>query len=410
MNKTDLCVIGLGYIGLPTAAMFASHGLSVVGTDVSTAVVDTINSGKIHIEEPGLEALVKDAVEAKKLRASNHPAEADVYIIAVPTPFIETSHEADLSYIEQAVHGISDYINQGALVILESTSPPGTTEYIEKLLYQLRPDLKYPSSSNDPDVHIAHCPERVLPGRILHELVHNDRIIGGLGESCADRAALVYQSFVKGSIIKASSAKIAEMAKLTENSFRDVNIAFANELSLICDKLGMDVWELIKLSNLHPRVNILNPGPGVGGHCIAVDPWFIVSADPENSNIIKAARLVNDKKPAYVVEKIGNFFKENGFSKIVCLGLTFKPDVDDVRNSPSMEIFHELKKIYGKRVSAIDPFISRDEQNGINTLSVDKIADDNTLVVGLVAHSVFKGLYHTRQNSLDFCGVWLNEN
>ena len=410
MSKTDVCVVGLGYIGLPTAAMFATHGFNVVGIDVSVAVVETINSGNVHIEEPGLEGLVKNAVDSGSLRASVKPLEADVYIIAVPTPFTETSNEADLSYIKQAVRSISNYIRQGVLIILESTSPPGTTEYIEKLLHQLRPDLKYPSFVNDPDVYIAHCPERVLPGQILNELIHNDRIIGGLGKSCADRASFVYESFVKGGIIKASSAKIAEMAKLTENSFRDVNIAFANELSLICDKLEMDVWELIKLSNLHPRVNILNPGPGVGGHCIAVDPWFIVSADPENSKIIKTARLVNDMKPKYVVEKISKFFEENGFSKIVCLGLTFKPDVDDVRNSPSMEIFHELKKIFGKRVTAIDPFIPFDEQMGINTISMEAIALGDTLVIGLVGHSAFKKLNLKRQNSMDFCGVWLNEN
>lgn len=322
-----VAVVGLGYIGLPTAAILAKHGIDVIGIDINPHAVDTINQGKIHIVEPDLDALVHTAVMQQKLKATLKPEKADAFIIAVPTPFKE-GHQPDLSYIEAAARSIAPVLEPGNLVILESTSPVGTTEKLAEWL---------PSIPLD----IAYCPERVLPGHILREIVGNDRIIGGLTPQSAQRAKSLYQIFVQGECLT-TDARTAEMTKLTENSFRDVNIAFANELSLICDQLNINVWELIRLANRHPRVQILNPGPGVGGHCIAVDPWFIVHSAPTCSHLIRTAREVNDFKPHYVLSQIKQKVAALHHPTIACLGLTFKADIDDIRESPALEIVEHL--------------------------------------------------------------------
>ncbi len=322
-------VIGLGYIGLPTAAILATHGIEVVGVDVNKTAVETINQGKIHIVEPDLEAMVHSAVMNGKLRAVLKPEKAHCFIIAVPTPFKE-GHKPDLSYIEAAAKSIAPVLEPGNLIILESTSPVGTTEKLKEWLPPI-------------DLDIAYCPERVLPGHILREIVGNDRIIGGLNPKSAERAKQLYQIFVKGECLT-TDARTAEMTKLTENSFRDVNIAFANELSLICEHLHINVWELIRLANRHPRVNILQPGPGVGGHCIAVDPWFIVDSAPHLARLIRGAREVNDSKPRHVLAQIKEKLKKFKKPKIACLGLSFKADIDDIRESPALEIAEHLAK------------------------------------------------------------------
>lgn len=322
-------VIGLGYIGLPTAAILATHGIEVIGVDVNRHAVDTINQGKIHIVEPDLEAMVHSAVMSRKLKAVLKPEKAEAFIIAVPTPFKE-ERKPDLSYIEAAMKSIAPVLEEGNLIILESTSPVGTTEKMVGWLPAL-------------DLDIAYCPERVLPGHIIREIVGNDRVIGGLTPKSARRAKELYQIFVKGECL-ITDARTAEMTKLTENAFRDVNIAFANELSLICDELEINVWELIKLANRHPRVNILQPGPGVGGHCIAVDPWFIVDSAPKTSHLIKTARQVNDSKPHHVLAKVQEKIRTMKNPKVACLGLSFKADIDDIRESPALEIAERLAK------------------------------------------------------------------
>ena len=338
-----ICVMGLGYIGLPTASLLATKGFSVTGVDVSQKVIDTINKGEIHIVEPDLDILVKSAVHSGNLTASLEPVEADVFIIAVPTPFKDggpdhiSGKKPDLSYIEAATKKISPYIKPGNLVILESTSPVGTTDEVVAAI------LKQDGHAVGEDVYVAHCPERVLPGRILIELVENDRVVGGINESSTAVTVEFYERFVRGAVL-ATTAKTAEMVKLTENSSRDVQIAFANELSMICETENIDTWEVIELANRHPRVNILNPGPGVGGHCIAVDPWFIVDRSPQYSRLIKTAREVNDYKPEWVLERVRA--KAAKFKKptIACLGLSFKADVDDLRESPAVGIVNQLQK------------------------------------------------------------------
>lgn len=338
-----ISVSGLGYIGLPTATMFAHYGAHVIGLDVNQHAIDTINQGKIHIVEPGLEDIVKDVVAQGRLKASLTPEPADAFLIAVPTPFKGDDHTPDLSYIESAVKTIAPALTRGNVVILESTSPVGATEQMVEWLSAARPDLKFPSSEQDTefDIYVAYCPERVLPGQVIRELVENDRTIGGLTPECAKKAAEVYKIFVKGDLVE-TNARTAEMTKLTENAFRDVNIAFANELSLICDRLNINVWELIALANRHPRVNILNPGAGVGGHCIAVDPWFIVNKTPDLARMVNTAREVNDNKPKWVVSKIEEAVAKLGDlgrkPKVALLGLAFKPDIDDLRESPAIEI------------------------------------------------------------------------
>lgn len=378
----SICVMGLGYIGLPTASLLATKGFDVTGVDVSPKVIETINKGEIHIVEPDLDILVKSAVNSGNLRASLEPVEADVFIIAVPTPF-KDNYVPDLSYVEQASEAIAPFIKPGNLVILESTSPVGTTEnHVAAILEKAGHDIEQ-------DVFVAHCPERVLPGRILIELVQNDRIVGGTNEKSTQVAADFYKSFVRGEVLQ-TNARTAELSKLTENSFRDVNIAFANELSLICDREGIDVWSLIKLANRHPRVNILQPGPGVGGHCIAVDPWFIIDRAPEEARLIRVAREVNDSKPEWVLNKIrekADKFKE---PTIACLGLAFKADVDDLRESPAVQIVENLQASNIGKVLVCEPNIKSHERFEISSLeNALELAD---IIVVLVDHKEFKSL------------------
>lgn len=345
-----ISMIGLGYIGLPTATLFASRRKKVIGVDVSQHAVDTINRGEIHIVEPELDMLVQAAVSSGYLKATTKPEPAEAFLIAVPTPFTD-GHKPDLSYIEAAARSIAPVLQKGNLVILESTSPVGTTEKLAEWLATERPDLSFPQQrAETADIQIAYCPERVLPGRVVHELVDNDRVIGGMTRTATFMAAALYKTFVQGDLVE-TNARTAEMCKLTENSFRDVNIAFANELSIICGKLGIDVWELISLANRHPRVSILQPGAGVGGHCIAVDPWFIVDTTPDEARIIRTAREVNDHKPHWVMEQVKtriadvlatNPQRSMASIKVACLGLAFKPNIDDLRESPALEIAQHI--------------------------------------------------------------------
>lgn len=365
MTLGTIAVIGLGYIGLPTAAVFASRKMKVVGVDVNLQAVEAINRGEVHIVEPDLDMLVHAAVTEGYLRATSVVEPADAFLIAVPTPFNE-KHEPDLSFIKSASDSIAPVLKAGDLVVLESTSPVGTTEQMATWLAEARPDLTFPQDAGEAsDIRIAHCPERVLPGHVLRELVHNDRVIGGMTARCSQVAANLYKIFVEAECV-ITDARTAEMCKLTENSFRDVNIAFANELSIICDRLGVNVWELIRLANRHPRVAILKPGPGVGGHCVAVDPWFIVNQAPEQSPLIRTARKVNDSKPAWVIDKVQSLVEEvssvAGKQKcavqIACLGLAFKADIDDLRESPALAITLELAKLFPGQVAAVEPNIA----------------------------------------------------
>lgn len=362
-------MIGLGYIGLPTAAVFASRNQKVIGVDVNQHAVDTINNGEIHIVEPELDIIVHAAVKQGYLRATTTPEPADAFMVAVPTPFHTDengqNHKADLSYIEAASKAIAKVLKPGNLVVLESTSPVGATEQMAAWLAEARPDLTFPQTHGEAsDIRIAHCPERVLPGHVIRELVENDRVIGGMTAKCAEAACALYEIVVEGECVP-TTARTAEMAKLTENSFRDVNIAFANELSTICHELDINVWELISLANRHPRVNILTPGAGVGGHCIAVDPWFIVDSCPEQAKIIRAAREVNDAKPLWVLERVKEaleyYHQQNPDAKrsdltVACLGLAFKPDIDDLRESPALGIAQHIASL-GCRVQIVEPNI-----------------------------------------------------
>ena len=339
-NSFDkVCVVGLGYIGLPTAAFIASKGVKVVGVDVNERFVKLINEGKVPFFEPGFEELLAKVVGEGNLVAQAEQVEADAYIVCVPTPF-QDNHKVDTKYIRAASEALAPHLRPGALVVLESTSPPGTTEDMAKHLIELRPDLSL-NDEDDNAIFVAHCPERVLPGQIMEEMENNDRVIGGLTPKGTELARDLYATFCTAELLM-TNATTAEMAKLTENSFRDVNIAFANELSLICDRLGIDVWELIELANHHPRVNILQPGPGVGGHCIAVDPWFIVSAAPEEAKLIKLARDVNDGKPEWVIEQVVTALEGKEKPVVAALGIAFKNDIDDLRESPSLEIVKRL--------------------------------------------------------------------
>jgi UDP-N-acetyl-D-mannosaminuronic acid dehydrogenase len=362
----SVSVIGLGYIGLPTAAMFASRKIKVVGVDTNEKAVATINAGGAHIVEPDLDIAVRSAVEQGYLRASSTVEPAEAFLIAVPTPFRD-GHEPDLSYIESAARAIAPVLRAGNLVVLESTSPVGATEQMAGWLAEERPDLTFPQTHGDSsDIRIAYCPERVLPGNVMRELIDNDRLLGGLSPRCSEVATSLYKTFVRGNCV-VTHARTAEMAKLTENSFRDVNIAFANELSIICDKLAIDVWELIELANLHPRVNILQPGPGVGGHCIAVDPWFIVAGSPNEAQLIRTARQVNDAKPRWVLDKVSdavaahleqNPAKKSSDVQVACYGLAFKPNIDDLRESPAVEIVGALSESHSGPVLAVEPNIA----------------------------------------------------
>lgn len=398
-----ISVIGLGYIGLPTAAMFASRKVEVVGVDVNRHAVDTINRGEVHIAEPDLDMVVRAVVRKGYLRATTVPEPAEAFLIAVPTPFKGANHEPDLSFIQAAACAIAPVLEAGNLVILESTSPVGATEAMADWLAEARPDLSFPQTAGvDSDIRVAHCPERVLPGKVMQELITNDRVIGGITSACSVRAAALYKTFVTGDCVIASGPRVAEMAKLTENSFRDVNIAFANELSLICDELDMNVWELIALANRHPRVNILQPGPGVGGHCIAVDPWFIVSSAPEQARLIRTAREVNDSKPGWVLEKvraaIGAHLMENPGKTakdvtIACFGVTFKADIDDLRESPAASIVEKLVLDSACKVLIVEPNIKKlpDSLNGAELVNFPESAINRyDIALLLVDHREFK--------------------
>jgi UDP-N-acetyl-D-mannosaminuronic acid dehydrogenase len=414
-----ISMIGLGYIGLPTATLFASRKLKVIGVDVNQHAADTINQGKIHILEPELEMLVQEVVTKGYLRATTVTEPADAFLIAVPTPF-KGEHKPDLSYIQAAAQGIAPVLKQGDLVVLESTSPVGTTEQLAGWLAVARPDLSFPQQVGEQaDVQVAYCPERVLPGNVVRELVSNDRVIGGMTRKASDMAIALYKTFVEGECI-VTNARTAEMCKLTENSFRDVNIAFANELSMICDKLQINVWELIALANRHPRVSILQPGAGVGGHCIAVDPWFIVDTTPEEARIIRSAREVNDHKPKWVLEKVNAAIADALASKpgstladikVGCLGLAFKPDIDDMRESPAVEITKNIVKL-GCQVLAVEPNIKALQQklNQPNLSLVplqDVLATADVLCVLVKHRSFVEAVESIRRHALAIDAVGL---
>ncbi|CAB3806020.1 UDP-N-acetyl-D-mannosamine dehydrogenase [Paraburkholderia fynbosensis] len=417
LNK--ISIIGLGYIGLPTATLFASRKLRVIGVDVSAAVVETINRGDIHIVEPELDILVRAAVGSGYLRATTSVERADAFVIAVPTP-LAADHKPDLSYIEAAAKSIAPVLEKGNLVVLESTSSVGSTELLARWMSEIRPELSFPHQAGETsDIRIAHCPERVLPGRIVHELVANDRVIGGMTSKCSEAAIALYRLVVQGRCI-VTDVRTAEMCKLAENSFRDVNVAFANELSMVCDKLGIDVWELIALANRHPRVNILQPGCGVGGHCIAVDPWFIVDSAPEEAQLIRTARNVNDAKPDWVIGKVDEAVTQlvnSGMPAedicIACLGISYKPDIDDLRESPALEIARTLAKRRDTMVAIVEPNLKTLPED----LRLEKVAFmrfeeailEANIVVLLVDHAEFKNAkpkLKSAQVLIDTRGIW----
>jgi UDP-N-acetyl-D-mannosaminuronic acid dehydrogenase len=426
VSFNTISVIGLGYIGLPTAAMFASRKIKVIGVDVNQHAVDTINRGQIHIVEPDLDMLVHAAVTEGFLKAVTTPEPADAFLIAVPTPFKSSLNkesdseipEPDLTYIENAAKAIAKVLKKGDLVILESTSPVGATEQMAEWLAEARSDLSFPQQAGETaDVNVAHCPERVLPGHVVRELVDNDRVIGGMTAKCSVRAIELYKAFVKGECVT-TNARTAEMAKLTENSCRDVQIAFANELSMICDKLDIDVWELFSLANRHPRIHILQPGPGVGGHCIAVDPWFIVSKTPEQAQLIHTARKVNDAKPEWVINKvklaIADFLQANPNKTVkevivACYGLAFKPNIDDLRESPAFNIAKKIVELHSGAVIAVEPNIEFLHKKSLNLelVTLDKALKSADLHILLVDHKEF---YLNKPNSsyiIDCKGIWL---
>jgi UDP-N-acetyl-D-mannosaminuronic acid dehydrogenase len=410
---STVSMIGLGYIGLPTAAMFAARKTKVIGVDINQHAVDTINQGRIHIVEPELDMIVRSAVTEGYLRATTRPEGADAFLIAVPTPF-QGDHEPDISYVKAAAQSIAPVLKKGDLVVLESTSPVGTTEQMVQWLASARPDLRFAGAGEgEVDVNVAYCPERVLPGHVVRELVANDRIIGGLTPGCSARAVELYRVFVEGELL-VTNARTAEMCKLTENSFRDVNIAFANELSLICDKLGIDVWELIRLANHHPRVKILQPGAGVGGHCIAVDPWFIVDKTPEQARLIRTAREVNDGKPGWVLDKVNEAIASCGKAEsevtVAVLGLAFKPNIDDLRESPALHIAEQLARETRAQLRVVEPNVESLPRTLQSAQLVDLTAALNAsdIVVVLVGHREFtdlRNLLSSRQTCVDAVGV-----
>lgn len=418
LDFARISVIGLGYIGLPTAAMFASRKIEVIGVDVNASIVETINRGQVHIFEPDLDLVVQAVRNEGYLRATTNPEPAEAFLIAVPTPFRGDNHEPDLSYIESAARAIAPVLRTGNLVILESTSPVGATEQLAAWLAEDRPDLTFPQTHGmTSDIRIAHCPERVLPGKVMQELIANDRVIGGMTELCSKQAIRLYQSFVRGDCVIASNPRVAEMAKLAENSFRDVNIAFANELSLICDHLDISVWELIRLANRHPRVNILQPGPGVGGHCIAVDPWFIVSSAPDQANLIRTAREVNDRKPEWVMEKIraavgAHLMQNPGTSAssitITIYGLTFKSDIDDLRESPALEIARRVAREHSGTLLVVEPNVTHlpEGLGRARLVATDEAMADGNVHVLLVDHHTFKSRPAPTGLLVDVRGLW----
>lgn len=418
MSFETISVIGLGYIGLPTAAVFASKGKKVVGVDINARAVETINRGAIHIVEPDLDQVVHAAVTRGDLRATTQPEAADAFLIAVPTPF-QAEHQPDLRFVQAAAESIAPVLKPGDLVILESTSPVGTTEQMADWLAAARPDLRFPQHGETPDIYIAYCPERVLPGKVMVELINNDRVIGGMTPACSARASELYRLFLKGECVE-TNARTAEMCKLTENSFRDVNIAFANELSLICADQGINVWELIALANRHPRVNILQPGPGVGGHCIAVDPWFIVAQNPELARLIRTAREVNDAKPQWVLDQVktavADSLTQTGKRAteltIACFGLAFKPDIDDLRESPAMGVARLIADWHSGSTWVVEPHIDqipaalRDKAMLVSSEQALAQAD---ILVMLVDHRAFRAVDAAgvrQQWVVDTKGVW----
>jgi len=412
-----LTVVGLGYVGLPTAAIFAGRGLDVLGVDVNPDAVARINRGEVHFVEPDLDTIVSAAVRAGTLRAAAEPAPADAFILAVPTPF-KDGHAPDLDQLFAAADGVAPVLAEGSLVVVESTVPVGTTEEVSARLAALRPDLRFPhADGDDADVRIAHSPERVLPGRVVQELTRNDRVIGGVSARCAERAAALYRLAVDGRCLT-TAVRTAELVKLAENAYRDVNIAFANELSLVCDRLGIDVWETIELANHHPRVDILQPGPGVGGHCIAVDPWFIVHSAPDDANLIRAARAVNDGKPAYLAGRVLDAVAAIENPVIACLGLAYKADIDDLRESPAVSVVHELARGLtgsGKgEVLAVEPHADAlppvlADLRGVALADLHDALERAHAVVLLTDHQEFKSISRTRLDGkiiLDARGIW----
>lgn len=409
-----VCVLGLGYIGLPTAALIASRGLVVTGVDVNPSVVATVSAGNIHIVETDLEDEVRNAVRSGRLTARDRPESADIFLITVPTP-LSADKRPVLDHVFAATRALAPHLKRGDMVILESTSPVGTTEQVGELLAERRPDLNIPTgsaASGEPDIALAYCPERVLPGRILKELVENDRCVGGMTPSCTAKARRFYELFVRGNCVE-TTARTAEMVKLTENAFRDTNIAFANELSLICERLEINVWELIDLANLHPRVQILKPGPGVGGHCIAVDPWFIVDAAPQEAQLIRTAREVNDGKAHYVLERIHRLIDAYPDRPVSCLGLSFKANVDDLRESPALAIVESLAEAYGERIGVVEPFIESLPESlrssGVRRQQLEEALAESGILVLLVDHDVFREVGESRRIGAiiyDTRGIW----
>lgn len=416
MTFNTISILGLGYIGLPTAAVLANSGRLVIGVDINPRIVETINQGQVHIIEPELELAVQQAVEKGQFFATTEVQPADAFIIAVPTPL--TNNQPDISHIHSAVLAIAPVLRKGNLIILESTSPVETTEKMAKWLTEARPDLSFPIQNQiESDIYIAYCPERILPGKAMTELLENDRVIGGLSEKSTEQAVDLYQIFAKGQCLK-TDARTAELCKLVENSFRDVNVAFANELSMICDELKINIWELIKLANHHPRVNILQPGAGVGGHCIAIDPWFIVSNSPKYSRLIRTAREVNDSKPHWVLEKVKQLLVEYTIAKdckpsevtIACLGLAFKPDIDDLRESPALMITQQISSWHRGSVLAVEPNIQSLSLDNIELVDLNDALAQADILVLLVDHTPFKkvSLEQISQRYIMDCrGVWI---
>ena len=411
-TELKVAVLGLGYIGLPTAAVIARSGASVLGIDISRHVVDTVNSGKVHIEEIDLDGLVQGVVAKGLLRAATAIEPADVFVIAVPTPFRE-NHAPDISHVLSAARTIAPVLKAGDTVILESTSPVGTTEQVRDLIAEARPDLKVPGrTGNGADIAIAYCPERVLPGRILVELIDNDRVIGGITPRCARKALQFYRRFVRGACVT-TNARAAEMTKLVENSFRDVNIAFANELSIVADKMDLDVWEVIRLANRHPRVNILSPGPGVGGHCIAVDPWFIVHSAPEHTPLIRTAREVNDGKVAHSLACAEALIAGLPDAPVACLGLAFKANIDDFRESPAVKVAAALARTHGRRIRIVEPFAAalpaEFAGTGAELIDLDEAIAECPIFIVLVDHDLFRSVPLEERRGkrvYDTRGIW----